>query len=174
MKKRRQSVTDHFPPNHKNIINPKPLKLRTWNFERRFTSPHMSRVICHMSHVTCHMQFLISFSFSLQRFEGSWWRVFYWWGLPRLVLIAYIYCFKCFKTTNLLIFFVNPTLTNLIVSPPPQPPSHCIIQYNRDSSHFLTRPFTFMKPHNTRSHMKQDHSSLPVTSLLTKNDLITH
>ena len=40
--------------------------LKNWNFERLFTTFHMSRVMCHMSHVTCHMtceHIFFSFSF---------------------------------------------------------------------------------------------------------------
>ena len=40
-------------------FTPKPLELGTWNFERMFTSHHMSRVICHVSRVTCHMSHVI-------------------------------------------------------------------------------------------------------------------
>ena len=50
-----KSPTAPFPPNLQNIINPKPLKIGTWNFKRWFTSLHWSPVMCHMSCVMCHM-----------------------------------------------------------------------------------------------------------------------
>ena len=36
-------------------FTPEPYMLETWNFERIFTSLHMSHVMCHMSHFKCHM-----------------------------------------------------------------------------------------------------------------------
>ena len=59
-------VSEPIPPNLPDIINPKPLELGSWNFERMFTPPpcvtchmsgvtrHMSGVRCHVSSVTCH------------------------------------------------------------------------------------------------------------------------
>ena len=48
------------------------------------TMCHMSCVTCHLSHVWCCMSFF--FIFFLQSDGASWWRVFYQWGLPCLVL----------------------------------------------------------------------------------------
>ena len=51
---------------------------------------HVSHVTCHVSHVTCHMScvtynfFFLFFSFWTKRWSLSW-RVFYQWGLTRLV-----------------------------------------------------------------------------------------
>ena len=102
----------HFPPDIHIIINPKPIKLESWNFERMFTPHHVSCVTCHMSCVTCQMSQLIFFKISCRNFwyktkekkekkkkkklilqkNGksigvSLWRVCYEWGLPCLVLI---------------------------------------------------------------------------------------
>ena len=46
-----------FPPNLQDIINPKPLKLGTWNFGSMFPSTicHMSHVRCQVSDVRCHV-----------------------------------------------------------------------------------------------------------------------
>ena len=38
-----------------NTFTPKPYQLENWNFERKFTSLHMSQVNCHMARVTCHV-----------------------------------------------------------------------------------------------------------------------
>ena len=48
-------ISNPFPPDIHNIINPKPLELESWKFERMFTPHHVSRVPCHLSPVTCHM-----------------------------------------------------------------------------------------------------------------------
>ena len=53
-----------FPPNLQHIINPKPLELGSWNFERMFTPHHVSCVICHASHVRCHVSCVMFFFFS--------------------------------------------------------------------------------------------------------------
>ena len=42
-----------FPPNLQPIINPKPIELGSWNFERMFTSNYVSQVRCQVSGVTC-------------------------------------------------------------------------------------------------------------------------
>ena len=55
--------------------------------ERRFTSPHLSCVICHMSHITCQMS---HFLYYWQSREASRWRVCYQRGLPRLVISMFI------------------------------------------------------------------------------------
>ena len=44
---------------------------------------HVSHVPCQVSHVKCHMSGVSVFF--LQSVEARWWRVFYQWGLPRLV-----------------------------------------------------------------------------------------
>ena len=49
-----------------NIINPKPLQLEHWQFERMFTPHHVSYVICFVSRVTCHIYFY--FIFGLRHF----------------------------------------------------------------------------------------------------------
>ena len=36
-------------------LHSKPYEIETWNFERRFTSPYLSFVMCHVSCVICHM-----------------------------------------------------------------------------------------------------------------------
>ena len=43
-------LSDPFPPNLQDIINPKPLELGSWNFHPH----HLSHVTCHVSHVRCH------------------------------------------------------------------------------------------------------------------------
>ena len=57
-------MTDPFPPNLQVIINPKPIELESWNFERMFTLHHVSHVTCHVSHVRCQIfcftMFLVS------------------------------------------------------------------------------------------------------------------
>ena len=87
----------YLPPDIHNIINPKPLELDSWNFERMFTlyhvscvtwhvSPvtcHVSHVTCHVSPVTCHMSFV--FCLFLQIGGTSRWRVCYQRGLPCLI-----------------------------------------------------------------------------------------
>ena len=83
---------------YENTFN-KPLfpsrKSWSWNFEGRFTSPHLSRVryymsrvkclmsLCHISHVTCQKYFL----FPVFRISStaSQWRICYQRDLPRLV-----------------------------------------------------------------------------------------
>ena len=80
-----QSFTDRvshpFPPDIENIINPKPLKLLSWHFERLFTPHHvscvtchvsaamchLSRVTCHVSPVTCHIFFSFFFFFKMDK-----------------------------------------------------------------------------------------------------------
>ena len=54
------------PVQSSKIINPKPLKLGTWNLERTFTSPNLScvmgnvsRVTWYLSQVTCHFNKII-------------------------------------------------------------------------------------------------------------------
>ena len=48
-------MSQPFPPDIQNIINPKLLELENWNFERMFIPHHMSCVMCHVSRVTCPM-----------------------------------------------------------------------------------------------------------------------
>ena len=40
---------------HMSHLTPKPQELGSWNFERKFTSSHLSPATCHMSCVTCHV-----------------------------------------------------------------------------------------------------------------------
>ena len=49
------SLTHPFPPNLQDTFTPKPYELRTRNFEKMFTSLHVSHVTCHISRVTCHI-----------------------------------------------------------------------------------------------------------------------
>ena len=78
-------ATDPFPHSLLNFITPKRLKLGIWNFERRFTSPNTSCVICHMSLVIDIFFYFFLLIFFRHRGEGSRWRACYQWGLPRLV-----------------------------------------------------------------------------------------
>ena len=55
-------LTDPFPPNLHSTFTPKSCDLGTCNFDRNFTSLHVSHVTCqvscvtfHVSHVMCHM-----------------------------------------------------------------------------------------------------------------------
>ena len=84
-----------YPPNLQNIITPIPLELRTWNFYPTFAVLNVSCVLCHMPHVNCHVLhitkkciYIFFLSFSGQRIGGIWWRVCYYRGLPRIVLIV--------------------------------------------------------------------------------------
>ena len=78
------------------IINPKPLELDSWHFERIFTHHHMSHVTCHISRVTCQVSdgscqvsgVRCPVSFFWQLGGASRLRVCYQRGLPRLVFIA--------------------------------------------------------------------------------------
>ena len=93
------SLTDAFPPDLQKIINPKPLELETWHFERMFTPHHVLHVICHLSYITCHVSPVTShmsffqkntfFLFKKNRQSGgtSRWRVCFQRGLPRLVFL---------------------------------------------------------------------------------------
>ena len=102
-------LTHPFPPNIQITFSPKTCQLGSWNFERKFTSPHLSSVICHMScdnyhmscvmchmshvicqvsHVTCqvsHVFFLVFNLFLGKSGESCWCRVCHQWGLPCLV-----------------------------------------------------------------------------------------
>ena len=49
------SLTDGLWKYLQCTFNLKPYELGSWNFEWKFTSPNLSRVICHVSPVTCHM-----------------------------------------------------------------------------------------------------------------------
>ena len=49
------SASGPFPPNLQDIIKTKNLELETLNFERMFTSYHVSHVTCHISCVRCHV-----------------------------------------------------------------------------------------------------------------------
>ena len=97
-----KSLSQPFPPNLQDIINHKPEKLSSWNFERMFTFHNMSHVVCHVSRVTCHMSCVmchisrvtchmwhvtcdISHFFFWQSGEVYPLRVCYQRGLPRLV-----------------------------------------------------------------------------------------
>ena len=51
-----------IPPDIHNIINPRPLELDSWNFERMFTPYHVSCVTCHVSRVICQKYFFFTFS----------------------------------------------------------------------------------------------------------------
>ena len=52
-------LTEPFPPNLQDIINPKTLELGSWSFERMCTPNkcHMTHVMCHMSGVTSQFFF---------------------------------------------------------------------------------------------------------------------
>ena len=78
------------------------LKGWSWNLKRRFTSHHlshvmcfMSLVLCHVSHVMCHMShvlfFFCLFLFCLQNGEGRWWRFYYQQGDPVSIHLKNIY-----------------------------------------------------------------------------------
>ena len=64
-------VTDPFPQNLQNILNPKPIELMLYNIH------HLSHVMCHMSLVTCNITLF---------FFTNWWRLCHQRGRPRLVL----------------------------------------------------------------------------------------
>ena len=53
------SVTDPLWKYLYNTFTSKPEELRSWTFEKRFTYPYLSCVICHVSCVTCHMSHVI-------------------------------------------------------------------------------------------------------------------
>ena len=78
-------MTDPFPLNLQHIINPKPLELGSWNFERISTSDHVSHVTCHKSHVTCHVSGVRCQVSGGGGGGASRWRVCYQRGLPSLV-----------------------------------------------------------------------------------------
>ena len=63
----------------------KPEKVASWNFERRFTSPNLSCVMCHVSNVTCK----VSHIRRKKSGGASWWRVCYQRGLTLLVSNEY-------------------------------------------------------------------------------------
>ena len=71
-----------------NTFNPKTEELGSWHFERRFTAPHLSCVMCQISFVTCHfspimhnvscaMCHLKYIYFFFTSIEARWFRVFY-------------------------------------------------------------------------------------------------
>ena len=51
-----------FPPNLQDTINPKPLELESWNFERMFTPNHVSHVRCQVTGVRCQVSSVRFFS----------------------------------------------------------------------------------------------------------------
>ena len=69
-----------------NSFTPKHYELGTWNFERMFTSLHVSYVMCQMSQVK--FLFLFLFLFSDQPMNLVSGKVCYQWGLPRQVLLS--------------------------------------------------------------------------------------
>ena len=75
-------VTDPLCKYLQVTFTPKPSKLGTSNFEKMFTSHHMTCGTCHVSHVTCHNYFF------LESAEASRWRVCYKRGLPCLVFVS--------------------------------------------------------------------------------------
>ena len=71
-------LRDPFPLN---LQNTKSLELGTWSLCTMFTTCHVSRVMCHLEPVTCHMSPVIFWPIG----GGSWWKVCYQRGPPRLV-----------------------------------------------------------------------------------------
>ena len=93
------SLTNPFPPNIQDIINPKPLDQGSWIFERMITFHHVSHVTCQVSGVTCHVSLVrcqvlkvrchMSGDFFLSLFfQNKMCRVYYQWGLPHLVFMT--------------------------------------------------------------------------------------
>ena len=52
-------IESSFPPNLKDIINPKPLELRTQSFRSMFTLHHVSHVRCQVSRVRCIFELIM-------------------------------------------------------------------------------------------------------------------
>ena len=112
------------------FITLKPLELESWHFERMFTPPHLSHVICHMSPVTCHMSpvtchVFFFFLFIKNKVAKLWrWRVCYQLGLPCLVLLQLHHMVRriclmfkgCVRCTDERSFFSS-------LEPVPPPPS---------------------------------------------------
>ena len=63
-----ESVSDPLWKYLQKSFTPKLEEIASWNFERRFTSRHLSCVTCHMSHITCHVSHVtLFFYFFLDR-----------------------------------------------------------------------------------------------------------
>ena len=67
----RYSLSHPFPPNLQNITTPKPLELRSWNFETTFTTPCVLRVTFPVSHDMYHVSKEKKKSYNLVELVGG-------------------------------------------------------------------------------------------------------